>query len=249
MCTSCLGDTVGCRWGARGGLAPAGSVSLEPLLQCPTHVCFVFVGFSPLARGRLKITALTIKVPALWPLTTHETAAGSHSKQPSQRRKWRGRGLGARPPCINIKGQSLLPGTQAKFPSYLQPGPQWGIVLGLKGHCAARSGPRRTPPGRANTAAVASDLGERGCVLLLGERLFLQGSVGAPDLRVLVTPFWAPVSSPGPWWSACTPPPDKVRRLSCAVGLAAGGPPSQNQDVQSSRCWESSWRPEGHVLP
>lgn len=56
-------------------------------------------------------------------------------------RKWGGRGRGAHPPRINIKGQSLLPGNQAEFLFYLKPGPQCSIVLCLKGHRAARVDP------------------------------------------------------------------------------------------------------------
>lgn len=79
----------------------------------------------------------------------------SRFEQPSQRRKWRGCGRGARPPGTNIKGQSLPPGRRAKFPFYLKPGPQWGIVSCLKGHRAAPEWTQtdstwqsKQPPGR-----------------------------------------------------------------------------------------------------
>lgn len=176
MRTSRLGGTVG-RWGE---LAPAGPGSLEPLLWCPTHVCFVFLGSSPLARGRLKITALTIKVPALWPLTAlRRQRLTLRATVPTARaaRAW----ARARPPGVNVKGQSLLPGTQAKFLSYLQPGPQWGIVLGLKGH---RAGPEWTQAGSAwqskHRPPWPVPPGSAACVSLLGERFFLQRSVGVP---------------------------------------------------------------------
>lgn len=157
-----------------------------------------------MARGRLKITALTIKVPALWPLTAlRRQRLTLRATVPTARaaRAW----ARARPPGINVKGQSLLPGTQAKFLSYLQPGPQWGIVLGLKGH---RAGPEWTQTGSAwqskHRRPWPVPPGSAACVSLLGERFFLQRSVGVPAPQVWLTPFRAPVPSPGPWWSVCT---------------------------------------------
>ena len=44
------------RPGLGGELAPSSPGSFQSLLWCPAHVCFVFLGFSPLASGRLKIT-------------------------------------------------------------------------------------------------------------------------------------------------------------------------------------------------
>lgn len=168
-----------------------------------------------MARGRLKITAPTINVPALRPLTARRRRrARTPTTVPTARAAGRGRGHAL---CTAAKGQWPPPGTPAKFPSYLQPGPQWGIVLGLQGHRAARRGPRRTPPGRANTAAVAGATGSPAGVPLLGLGTGFpsRGAWASRTPPCVGDPFLGPGSLTGTLG---------VRLLSCAAGLAAGDP-------------------------
>lgn len=181
------------------------------LLWCPTHVCFVFLGFSPLASGRLKITEAADNKSArhtgLWPPIRRQwdhILCNCHNGES-------GEGVG--------EGHTLLVLILRDNRSCLAIGPSFSFIWS-QGHNVAlfsvskaivrpQSGPRRTPPGRVNThPEVAGDNGEWSFLFLQEEMFFPPSEFGNHRPQgVVKPPFWASVSSTGPWWSAYTPRP------------------------------------------
>lgn len=165
------------------------------LLWCPTHVCFVFLGFSPLASGRLKITE-----------TADNKSARHSGLWPPIRRQWdrvlynclngeSGKGVG--------EGHALLVLILRDNHSWLAIRPSFSFIWSQGYNVALfsvskatvwpQSGPTRTPPGRVNThPEVAGDDGEWSFIFLQEEMFFLQVSLGITDLKVLLSPLSGP---------------------------------------------------------
>ena len=94
-----------------GELAPSSPESFESLLWCPAHVCFVFLGFSPLASGRLKIIeAADNKVPGTLAFDHPLEGSGITFYTTANGKSGEGVGRGHTLRVLILRGQSLLPG-------------------------------------------------------------------------------------------------------------------------------------------